>query len=258
MDFQMILFDVSEKIATITFNRPDRLNALNIQLLGEISLAFDEIYDNPDINGVIITGSGEKAFAAGADIKEFAGFTISEGEKLSRNGHAVMNKIEQCPKPVIAAVNGYAFGGGCELAMACHLRLASLNAVFGQPEVNLGLIPGYGGTQRMIQLVGKGKALELIMTGDSVTAQDALTLGLVNAVIEEDLIQAAKKMMNRILSKGPIAISGVIQAANAYFDVDIDGFEKEIKLFCETFGTDDFKEGTSAFIEKRKPDFTGR
>jgi enoyl-CoA hydratase len=208
---------------------------------------------------VIVTGSGQKAFVAGADISEFIGLKASEGIELARRGQNIYFKIENCPKPVVAAVNGFALGGGCELAMACHFRLASENAKFGQPEVNLGLIPGYGGTQRLVQLIGKGRAMEFLMTGNMIDANMALQYGLVNYVVPgAELIEKSKSILALINSKAPVAISKCIQSANAVFNKEKNGYEIEINCFAECFDTEDMKEGATAFIEKRKPNFSGK
>lgn len=256
MAYQYILTEVENGILTITINRPDKLNALNAQVIQEIGQAVEATRNENSIRGIIITGSGEKAFVAGADIAEFAEYNLEEAMKLSSDGHKVFTSIEEFSKPVIAAVNGFSLGGGCELAMACHLRIASENARFGQPEVNLGVIPGYGGTQRLIQLIGKGKALEFLMTGDMIKAEEALKLGLANYVVsQEELFGKCKEVLQKISSKGPHAIAKVIEASNAHFNKNLNGFEKEIQLFGECFGTDEFIEGTSAFMEKRKAEF---
>ncbi|HEU5051852.1 MAG TPA: enoyl-CoA hydratase-related protein [Hanamia sp.] len=254
MSYSTLKTELENKIFTLTINRPEKLNALNKTVLEELDKAMDEVYNNKNIGAVIITGAGEKAFIAGADISEFTSVNDDEGAALAKKGQDVFFKIENCPKPVIAAVNGFALGGGCELAMSCHFRIASLNAKFGQPEVNLGLIPGYGGTQRLTMLVGKGKAMELMMTGNIVGAEEALKFGLVNYVESPDnLLNKAKEILSVILTKSPLAISKVIEAVNAFFNKD--GFEKEAQLFGEVFSSDDKKEGTSAFLEKRKPVF---
>ncbi len=256
MTYQFILSSIEDRIATITINRPEKLNALNRALLQEIKHAVLEAQANPDIAGIILTGSGIKAFAAGADIEEFSTYSIEEGAALSAAGHAVMNTIENSTKPVIAAVNGFALGGGCELAMACHIRIASANAKFGQPEVNLGLIPGYAGTQRLIRYIGKAQALQLLLTGDLIKAEKALALGLVNAVVpQEDLFNHCAGILNKIKTKSPLAIARILKLSNNYFEGT--GFEEEIKEFGDSFGTDDFKEGTNAFINKREAKFTG-
>ncbi len=255
-----LLTEEKEGILTITLNRPEALNALNLALIDELKQVFREkVYTDASLRGVILTGAGEKAFAAGADIAEFSGFNAEQGEAMSRSGHELMDLIEQSPQPVVAAVNGYALGGGCELAMACHLRVASERARFGQPEVNLGIIPGYGGTQRLVQLIGKGKALELMMTGDAIKADEALRLGLVNKVVApEELLNACRDILLKIASKGPLAIQKVIACVNAYFREGTDGFGVEIKTFGSCFDTSDFREGTSAFLEKRAPRFSGK
>jgi enoyl-CoA hydratase len=208
---------------------------------------------------VIITGSGAKAFAAGADIVEFKGLNEAQGKILAKRGHDTFDKIEKSPKPVIAAVNGFALGGGCELAMACHIRIATDAAKFGQPEVNLGIIPGYGGTQRMVQLIGKGKTLELLMTADLIDAHTAHTLGLVNHVVSAaELIDRSRAILTKIGSKAPIAIAKVIEAVNAHFKDGVDGFDTEVNLFAECAATEDFVEGAAAFLEKRKANFKGK
>jgi len=259
MSYTNILVEKKDGIFIITLNRPDKLNALNYQTIQEVGNAIDNANSDDEIRGIILTGSGEKAFAAGADISEFAAYSLNEAESLSRDGGAVFNRIEQSAKPVIAAVNGFALGGGCELAMACHIRIASENARFGQPEVNLGLIPGYAGTQRLVQLIGKGKALEYLMTGDMIPAQEAHRLGLVNSVVPlNDLLATAIQLIEKIKTKAPIAIASVIRCVNSYFAYDEDGFETEIKMFGACFETEDFKEGTQAFLEKRKAVFTGK
>lgn len=234
------------------------MNALNKAVITDLDNVMDEVYNNPEIRGVIITGKGPKSFVAGADIAEFQGMDKAAGVALAKRGHAVFNKIELCPKPVIAAVNGFALGGGCELAMACHLRIASENAKFGQPEVNLGIIPGYGGTQRLTQLIGKGKALELLMTADMIDATCAEKLGLVNDVVQTvELLEVSRAILTKIISKAPYAIAQVIQSVYAHFKSGIDGFDTEIDLFGNCVNTGDFKEGTTAFLEKRKANFKG-
>jgi enoyl-CoA hydratase len=259
MNYGCILYQVENGIASITINRPDKLNALNRQTLTEIDQAVRAAQADKAVSGIIITGAGEKAFAAGADISEFASFSIDKGTDLSARGHAIFNNIENSPKPVIAAVNGFALGGGCELAMACHMRLASANARFGQPEVNLGLIPGYAGTQRLVQLVGKGKALELLLTADAIKADEAHRLGLVNHVVENvaELLPKAIELLQKIATKGPNAVAHCIALVNDYFDKEEDGFQNEIETFGSLFQTPEFKEGTAAFLEKRTPNFRG-
>ncbi len=264
MSFTTILFAVENGIALITINRPDKMNALNKTVIDELSAALDEVYKNTEIKTAIITGAGAKAFVAGADISEFLSLSKEQGTELARRGQEmVFNKIENCPKPVVAAVNGFALGGGCELAMACHFRLASENAKFGQPEVNLGLIPGYGGTQRLTQLAGKGKAMELMMTAHMIDANEAKQLGLVNYVTTaETLLEHTKQLLDVIMTKGPNAISKIISCVNVAVTSDSaytngkSGYEKEIEAFGECFGTDEMKEGVTAFLEKRKANFS--
>ncbi len=256
MTYHNILISVHEGILTITVNRPDKLNALNKATIEEIGNAVRDGERDRTIAGIIITGSGSKAFVAGADISEFVKYSDKEGKELSAHGHRIFKSIELCSKPVIAAVNGFALGGGCELAMSCHIRVASENAKFGQPEVNLGVIPGYGGTQRLIQLIGKGKAIELMMTTDMIDAQQALQLGLVNYVTSPDyLIAKCTELIGKIKTKSPKAIAGVIRCVDAYFTDGADGFQVEIDEFGKCFSNDDFKEGTGAFLEKRKAEF---
>ena len=258
MDYSTIKTAFENNIFTITINRPDKLNALNRTVLDELDNVMDSVYRDDNIKAVIITGVGEKAFVAGADISEFISVEDTEGVSLSKRGQDLFFKIENCPKPVIAAVNGFALGGGCELAMACHFRLANVNAKFGQPEVNLGIIPGYGGTQRLTMLVGKGKALEQMMTGSMINADEAKNWGLVNYVeTPENLIPKTKEILSLILTKSPVAISKVIAAVNSCFHFDKDGYKEEVKLFGEVFSGSDKKEGISAFLEKRKPVFKG-
>ncbi|HEY4800637.1 MAG TPA: enoyl-CoA hydratase-related protein [Bacteroidia bacterium] len=259
MNFQNLLTKIENGVFTITINRPDKLNALNKLTVQEISRAIHHARENEQVRAVIITGAGTKGFVAGADIAEFVGQTPEQGSAMAKFGQDVFKLIEDSPKPVVAAVNGFALGGGCELAMACHLRVASENAKFGQPEVNLGLIAGYGGTQRLIQYVGKTKAMELHLTGTTITAEQALHLGLVNYVVPQDqLIAKCLDLIENIKTKSPKAVGGAIAAMNGYFAEGIDGFEKEIEEFGKCFSTEDFKEGTSAFLEKRKPDFKGK
>ncbi len=245
---------------TVTISRPEALNALNHAVMEELDQMVQDCYRNDAIRGVIITGDGEKAFVAGADIRELSALGRDEALKLAQKGQRIFKAIEDCPKPVIAAVNGFALGGGCELAMACHIRIATENAKFGQPEVNLGIIPGYGGTQRLTQLLGRGKALELLLTGDMISAQDAHTLGLVNHIVanRDELIALAQKIMGKILAKGPIATANVIRAVNAGFEFEARGYEAEASAFADCAETDDFREGTAAFLEKRPPSFKGK
>lgn len=251
---------LDQGILTITISRPEVLNALNLDTLTELATKIQESYQTNEIKGIVITGEGEKAFVAGADIKELSELSKEQAFALAQKGQILFKQIEDCPKPIIAAVNGFALGGGCELAMACHIRIASENAKFGQPEVNLGIIPGYGGTQRLTQLVGRGKALELLLTGDMISAQDAKSLGLVNHVVSnrEELMTLTNKIMKKIAGKGPVAVANVIKSVNAGFDFENKGYEAEATYFAACATTEDFREGTSAFIEKRQPNFTGK
>lgn len=257
--YQTLLFAVENNIATITINRPDKLNALNTTVLDELNAALDDIAENKEIKSVIITGAGPKAFVAGADISGFSGLNKEQAKQLAQRGQDTFARIENSTKPIVAAVNGFALGGGCELAMSCHFRIASDNAKFGQPEVNLGLIPGYGGTQRLVQLIGKGKAMELLMSAGMIDAQEAKQWGLVNFVTTaEELLPQSKKILETINSKAPLAVAGCIKTANAVFDEKQDGFALEIKEFGNCFDTEDMKEGVAAFLEKRKPKFSGQ
>ena len=257
--YQTLLTTIENGICTITINRPDKLNALNKTVMQELDAVLDEVYNNKEIKAAIVTGAGQKSFVAGADISEFIGLSVEEGKVLAKKGQDIFFKIENAPKPIVACVNGFALGGGCELAMSCHFRIASDNAKFGQPEVNLGIMPGYGGTQRLTQLIGKGRALELLMSGNMIDANTALQYGLVNYVVAQDeLLDKAKSILAVINSKAPIAVENCITAANAVFDETKNGFELEVELFSKCFTTDDMKEGTSAFLEKRKPNFVGR
>ncbi len=257
MEFQHILTEVKNHIFYLTINRPQKLNALNRSVLEEISAAIQTATKNADVRAILITGAGEKAFVAGADISEFQNYNVEEGRELARNGQeSVFNAIENCAKPVLAAINGFALGGGLELAMACHIRIASNNAKLGLPEVTLGLIPGYGGTQRLAQLIGKGKAMEMIFTADMLTAEEAEKVGLVNHVTEpSQLIAKAEEILAKVILRAPLALTSAIKAINASNQVN--GFEVEISEFAHCFGTNDFKEGVSAFLEKRKAEFKG-
>lgn len=246
-------------IRTITINRPSKLNALNKSTISELSTAFKEAQNDQNTRAIILTGAGNKAFVAGADISEFAHFSINEGKKLSDDGHKILfNLVEELSKPVIAAVNGFALGGGLELAMSCHIRIASDNARLGLPEVSLGVIPGYGGTQRLAQLIGKGRALEMITTAQMIGAKEAQEMGLINHVTTpEELLSRAEKIAGKIGQNSPTAISKAIFAVNSQFKTGVDGFQAEIEAFGDCFETDDFKEGTTAFLEKRKAQFSG-
>ncbi|GAB2527088.1 enoyl-CoA hydratase/isomerase family protein [Rufibacter soli] len=256
--YNNLLLENKGGILFITVNRPNKMNALNIETVKEINTAMQGVYDDAEVRGVILTGSGEKAFVAGADIAEIAELNEVNGRRFAERGQDVFSMIEECPKPVIAAVNGFALGGGCELAMACHIRVASENARFGQPEVNLGIIPGYGGTQRLTQLVGKGKAMELMMTGDMVSANEALEIGLVNHVTQAvDLMPKCLEIMEKIISKAPIAVGMIVDCVNAWYDKEEHGYQTEANSFSRCCGSEDFKEGTAAFLEKRKPEFKG-
>jgi enoyl-CoA hydratase len=255
--YQTILTNLESNTLIVTINRPDKLNALNKEVFNDLDEVIDEIYQNREIKSAIITGAGNKAFVAGADISEFLGLDASQSTALSARGHKVFDKIENSPKPIVAAVNGFALGGGCELALACHFIYASENAKFGQPEVNLGLIPGYGGTQRLTQLVGRNLAMELLMSGNMIGAKEAMDRGIVNKVFSaEDLLPKTREILSLIQSKAPIAVSKVIECVND-FDHTQQGYDLEIKKFGECFATEDAKEGASAFLEKRKPSFKG-
>lgn len=259
MSYQTLQTSLENNIYIITINRPEKLNALNRTVIEELSAAIDEVYNNTEIKSAIITGAGEKAFVAGADISEFLKLDSNAGEALARKGHQmVFDKIENSPKPIVAAVNGFALGGGCELALACHFIIASDNAKFGQPEVNLGLIPGYGGTQRLVQIVGKNRAMQLIMTGEMIKAEDAHQYGIVNKIVsQKNLLDEAKEVLQVIHTKAPLAITKVIECVNN-FDHTQQGYDFEIKKFGECFATEDLKEGASAFLEKRKAEFKGK
>jgi enoyl-CoA hydratase len=272
--------DLTDGIFTVTINRPDKLNAINKDVMSELGEIVEEIYNNNDIRSAIITGAGQRAFVAGADISEFLGLSAAEGKELSARGHNIFFRIASSPKPIAAAVNGFALGGGCELAMACHFRLCVPAAKFGQPEVNLGVIPGYGGTQRLVQLIGKGRAIEIMLTGRMVGATEAHTMGLVNYIVEEpdELLAKTRELLSVINEKAPLAIARIIECANiAAGDDDANddaetaeasaapsgrgrtnGFLREQQAFGECFATQDMQEGANAFLAKRKPHFTGR
>jgi len=292
--YKTLLTDLSDNIFTVTINRPDKLNAINTTVMDELSLAVDEIYSNKDIRSAIITGAGQRAFVAGADISEFQGLTKEEGQALSAKGHGIFMRIASCPKPIAAAIHGFALGGGCELAMACHFRLCSQDARFGQPEVNLGLIPGYGGTQRLTQLVGRGRALEIMLSARMVEATEAHVMGLVNYIVEEpnELLTKTRELLSIINEKAPIAVARLIECVNiaagdGTFSGDgtgarnglnkdnswepdpfggdqpqgsgmLNGYIREQQAFGECFATEDMKEGAAAFLAKRKPKFTGQ
>jgi enoyl-CoA hydratase len=259
MSEEIIIVNILDGIATLTINRPQALNALNRDVFNALEAFFVNHESDYDLKGVIITGAGEKAFVAGADIKEFSSFNALEGSALSKRGQDIFFLIERFHAPVIAAVNGFALGGGCELAMSCHIRVAGANAKFGQPEVNLGLVPGYGGSQRLIQLIGKGKATELLLTADLISADEALRLGLVTHVVPAgEEVAKANEILSKIATKGPLAIAKTIELVNAYFDKNTDGFEKEYNDFGSTIGSEDSKEGALAFVEKRKPVFKAK
>lgn len=255
--YNSIITERKGQIEIITINRPAQLNALNKETIQELNTALTNANEDKNVGVVILTGSGEKAFVAGADIKEFADFSISQGGELAMNGQKILfSFIENMQKPVIAAVNGFALGGGLELAMASHIRVASSNARMGLPEVSLGVIPGYGGTQRLAQLVGRGKANEMVFTAGMIKADEALEWGLVNYVVEQDvLLEKAEEIATKILANSSTAIASAINAINANYQDGVDGFETEIEEFGKCFGTADFKEGTTAFLEKRKPNF---
>ncbi|MEX0811739.1 MAG: enoyl-CoA hydratase-related protein [Chitinophagales bacterium] len=258
MSYEYLKVEQKENVQVILINRPDKMNALNRELIRELGEAIQEVYDNKELNGAVISGVGNKAFAAGADIAEFTGLTSVDARSLSEAGHRVFNKIENCPKPVIAAVNGFALGGGCELAMACHMRIAGETARFGQPEVNLGIVPGYGGTQRMAHLLGKGKAFELLMTADMINGQEAKAMGLVNKLGHNDsLVDSAIEIIQKIAAKAPLAIAGVINAINAAYTDGVNGYQTEIDEFANCASSQDFQEGASAFLEKRRANFKG-
>jgi enoyl-CoA hydratase len=260
MNFENILVSIENNIGQITINRPSKLNALNVATIQELHNAFKNLESKEEVCVIIITGEGEKAFVAGADISEFAHFSVEEGAQLAAQGQELLfDFVENLKKPVIAAVNGFALGGGLELAMACHFRIASENAKMGLPEVSLGVIPGYGGTQRLPQLIGKGRAMEMIMTAGMIDAETAKNYGLVNHVVPQaELLEFTKSIASKIMRNSPMAIGKAIKAVNANFKDGVNGYETEIKNFGKCFGTEDFKEGTTAFLEKRKAVFSGK
>ncbi len=259
MALENIITEIKNNVLVITINRPDKLNALNRQTIEELHELLVDAENDKSIRALIITGSGQKAFVAGADIAEFSKYSVEEGKQLSSIGHfKIFNFIENYSKPVIAAVNGFALGGGLELAMACHLRVASANAKMGLPEVSLGVIPGYGGTQRLAQLVGKGKAFEMIVTASMINAEDAYKWGLANYVTtQEELLNKCFEITSKIISNSPVAVKTAIKVINAGYNNKLNGYEVEIEEFGKSFSTGDFKEGVSAFLEKRKADFLG-
>lgn len=260
MDYYNLIRLTNGRIRYITINRESKLNALNKQTLQELHAALSDYFADPEVGGIIITGAGKKAFVAGADIAEFAGLDAEGGRAIAQDGQTnVFDLIANGSKPVIAAINGFALGGGLELAMACHIRIASDNAKVGLPEVTLGLIPGYGGTQRLTQLVGRGKALEMIMTADMLTAAEALQVGLVNHVVfQDDLLPKAEEMMRKILTRAPLALAAAIKSVNASATDGINGYEVEIEEFAKCFDTEDFTEGVDAFMNKRKAEFKAK
>ena len=253
----LVLKSLEDGILTLTINRPEALNALNRNIIDALSAALEAAQDNPEVRVIVLTGSGEKAFVAGADIKEFADFDQAQGEDLARRGQRdLFDRVEQSRKPVVAAVNGFALGGGLELAMAAHVRVASTNARMGLPEVSLGVIPGYGGTQRLAQIVGKDKAMEMVLTAGMIDAEAALACGLVNQVVEQEiLLESAQAMAGKIAKNAPTALAAALDSVLAGYGRE--GFGVEIQRFGQCFTTDDFKEGTTAFLEKRKPQFPG-
>jgi enoyl-CoA hydratase len=256
--YQTLLTSLENGTLLVTINRPDKLNALNKLVFYDLEKVLEEIRSNEEIKSAIITGAGNKAFVAGADISEFSGFDVKAGMALAKRGQIIFDKIEASAKPIVAAVNGFALGGGCELALACHFIYAGENARFGQPEVNLGLIPGYGGTQRLTQLIGRNRSMELLMTGNMITAKEAMDYGMVNKIFStEELMPKTKEILQLIQSKAPVAVAKVIECVNS-FDHTQAGYDIEIEKFGECFGTEDMKEGVAAFMEKRKPVFSGK
>jgi enoyl-CoA hydratase len=257
--YNTLLTELENGILVVTINRPDKLNALNQTVFQELNAVLDEVDSNPDIKSMLLTGAGVKAFVAGADIVEFQGLSQADAEALAARGQATFFRIEKSRKPIVAAVNGFALGGGCELAMACHFRIASDTAKFGQPEVNLGLIPGYGGTQRLTQLIGKGRAIEMLISANMIDAPTAAQWGLVNQVVGADeLLPKTKAILHTIQGKAPLAVAACIELANQAATGDAQGFEDEVKAFGHCFQTEDAKEGTTAFLEKRKAQFQGK
>ena len=260
MSYRNIAVEVRDRVALLTGQRPEKRNALDMATLGEIEQAFAALRDDPEVGGVIVTGSGEKAFVAGADIEELASQTPISGRALARRGQHVFDVIERFPKPVVAAVNGFALGGGCELALACHVRVASENAKLATPEVKLGLMCGFGGTQRLARLVGRGRALEILLTGEMIDAAEAFRIGLVNRVVPQAaLLAETEALLRKMLANGPVSLRFTLQAVSAGLDMPLaQGLEYEATLFGLLCTTDDMKEGTRAFLEKRPPRFTGK
>lgn len=260
MSYSRIVFRAEEGVALITVNRPEKLNALNREVIGELNDAFEEVAADASVHGLIVTGVGEKAFVAGADIQELAALSAVEAQALALHGQAVFRRLEMCGKPSVAAVNGFALGGGLELALACTLRVASPNAKLGQPEVKLGLIPGYGGTQRLPRLVGRGRALEMLLTGEPVAAEEAWRIGLVNHVVAQpDLMEFSRGLLKKICENAPVAVRLAMEAVDAGFESGLEqGLRSEASAFAIAAATEDFKEGTRAFLEKRKAGFAGK
>ncbi len=258
MNYQTLIFSTHDRLAILTINRPDKLNSLNAQCKQELREVFTSLKTNTEVDVIILTGAGEKSFVAGTDIGELTSLNAETGKEFASGGQEVFDLIQHLGKPVIAAVNGFALGGGCELALACHIRIASENAKFGQPEVNLGIIPGYGGTQRLTRLIGPGRSAEMILTGNQIDAQEALRIGLVNKVVPQaELLPAAEAIAKTILTKGQLAIRMALKAINVSMETSLtEGLNVEASLFGECCTTSDFKEGTKAFMEKRKPVFT--
>ena len=252
-----IIKNIADNIAIITINRPEALNAMNLEVVGELHQAVNEAIANPTVGAIILTGAGDKSFVAGADIKAMSRMTKAEALKFGRAGHGLLNAIENAPKPVIAAINGFALGGGTEISLACHIRIATDNAIFGQPEVKLGLIPGWGGTQRLIRLIGKGKAVEMIAGGGIIKADEALRIGLVNAVVSPaELMTKAREIATRIVGNGPQAVRIALDCIRSGQDRSLtDGLEYELEAFANLFETAEMQEGTRAFVEKRPPEF---
>lgn len=256
MSYENVLLSHKGLTSYVTINRESKLNALNYDTIAELKTVFTALKQDEQTRGIILTGAGAKAFVAGADIQEFVGKSDEQAMELSVFGHELMDMLANFPKPIIAAINGFALGGGLELALACHIRVAAETAKLGLPEVSLGLIPGYGGTQRLTQLAGRGKALEMILTGDMIDARDAYQWGIVNKVVpQEELLDAAQALLDHMYQRSKSAIANAIHAVNAGMEKAINGYQIEIESFGKSFGSEDFKEGVSAFLEKRKPNF---